>query len=89
MVLAAARLPAAANKTLEVRRSEAADAKGKEMGERRLLQLFLGAAEDRLRAAAGLEPFPAPAPVPQPVSQERKKVRRDRRAWGGVGGPVF
>ena len=34
LVLAAIRLPAAANKTMEVRRSEALDGKGKAMGQR-------------------------------------------------------
>ncbi len=74
LALAAAALPAAANKTVEVRRSEALDGKGKAMGDGDVLRLFLGVAEDRLRAAVGIEPFPAPALPPAPVTAERKKV---------------
>ncbi|GAB4820680.1 hypothetical protein N2152v2_007726 [Parachlorella kessleri] len=93
LVLAATRLPSAANKTLEVRRSEALDGKGQAMGAGDVLRLFLGAAEDRLRARVGIEPFPAPAPPPPAPSQERKKeILSDARVvasqLGGRGGRV-
>lgn len=80
-MVAATQLPSAANKTVELRRSEALDGKGKAMGSGDVLRLFLGAVEDRKRVGAGLEPFPAPAPVPAPVTMERKKVGR---GWVGV-----
>lgn len=72
LVATAAGLPAAANKTFEVRRSEAADAQGRSMGDLDILRLFLGVVPDRYRAKAGLEPFPAPAPPPPPPSDNRK-----------------
>ena len=64
---------AAVNKTMELRRVEAAGDKGKSMSPTSYLQMFLGAVEDRLRTRVGMEPFPAPAPPPAPVSAERKK----------------
>lgn len=64
---------AVVNKTMELRRVEAAGDKGKSMTPTSYLQIFLGAVEDSLRTRVGMEPFPAPAPPPAPVSAERKK----------------
>ena len=72
LVAAAAGLPAAVDKTFEVRRSEAADAQGCSMGDVDTLRLFLGVVPDRYRAKIGLGPFPAPAPPPPPPSDDRK-----------------
>jgi hypothetical protein len=73
VVAAAAGLPAAANKTIEVRRQAAADAQGAAMAPGDMLRMFLGAAPDALRIRVGLEPFPAPAPPPPPPSEQRMK----------------
>ncbi|KAL4457749.1 hypothetical protein ABPG75_012614 [Micractinium tetrahymenae] len=93
MVAAALGTPAAANKTAELRRCEAADAAGKTMSEQDNLRLLLGLAQDRHRPRIGLEPFPAPAPPPPPVTAERKKeilsdVRVIRSVAAGRGGRV-
>ena len=93
VVAAAAGLPAAANKTIEVRRSEAGDAQGREMTRQDTLRLFLSAVEDEKRQTIGLEPFPAPAPLPPAPSETRKneiladprvQEARDRGAGGRV-----
>ncbi len=93
LVATAAGLPAAAGKTIEVRRSEASDAQGKAMDAQETLRLFLGCVQDSRRQAIGLEPFPAPAPPPAPPSEERKaeiladprvKEARERSAGGRV-----
>ena len=91
VVAAAAALPAAANKTFEVRRQEAADAQGRAMAPSDRLRMFLGVQRDAARVQAGLEPFPAPAAPPAPPTEERKKeiladprvVDAQRREAGG------
>ena len=95
VVAAAVNLPGGVgvNKTFEVRRSEAADAQGREMTSQDMLRLFLGVAPDRFRAKIGLEPFPGPAPPPPPPTDERKaeiladsrvKAAQERNAGGRV-----
>jgi hypothetical protein len=91
-VAAAAGLPAASNKTIEVRRQAAADAQGAAIA-RDMLRMFLGAAPDVLRTRVGLEPFPAPAPPPPPPSEQRmKEILGDARVQDaqrrGAGGRV-
>uniref|UniRef100_A0A383VGR7 NADH:ubiquinone oxidoreductase intermediate-associated protein 30 domain-containing protein n=1 Tax=Tetradesmus obliquus TaxID=3088 RepID=A0A383VGR7_TETOB len=72
-VLAALARPEAANKTLELRRGEGAEAKGKSMNEARFNRLFLKLALDRNRWRVGLQPFPRAVPPPPPPSEERTK----------------
>ncbi len=66
------RLPT--GKTFEVRRSEAADARGKSMTHRAFQQLFLQLAQDRHRPRVGLWPFPKAVPPPPPPTEERKQA---------------
>ena len=69
-----------AGKTVEVRRIEAADAKGKSDSPAELKRLFYTSSEDRLRAGIGLPPMPKPVPPPPPPSQERtKEILSDER----------
>ncbi|KAF8071307.1 IP5P13 [Scenedesmus sp. PABB004] len=70
-VAAALCRPDAAWKTLELRRSEAADAQGKGMTPARFNRLFLKLALDRNRWRVGLAPFPKPVPPPPPPSEAR------------------
>ena len=73
-----------AGKTLEVRRSEAADAKGKATTPEQLRRIFYTAVEDRRRATVGLRPLPKPAPPPAPPSEERtKEILADDRVQVG------
>ena len=63
-----------------MRRSEAADAKGKSDSSAQLRQLFYTSTEDRLRSRIGLPPMPKPVPPPPPPSQERtKEILADER----------
>jgi len=73
VVTAATVLPAATDKTFELRRQEALDAQGKAMTSVDMLRLFLGVQRDARRARFGIEPFPSPTPPPAPVTEERKK----------------
>lgn len=77
VVAAVATSPAAANKSFEVRRHEAADGRGVGMGPADMQRLLLGLVEDRHRPRRGLEPLPAPSAPPKPVTDERKKVGSD------------
>eukprot|EP00882_Tetradesmus_deserticola_P007943 GHRQ01008363.1.p2 GENE.GHRQ01008363.1~~GHRQ01008363.1.p2 ORF type:complete len:175 (+),score=63.24 GHRQ01008363.1:870-1394(+) len=70
-VVAALARPEAAGKTLELRRSEAADAKGKAMSEAAFSRLFFKLALDRHRWRVGLQPFPRAVPPPPPPTEER------------------
>ena len=73
-----------AGKTLEVRRSEAADAQGKATTPEQLRRIFYTAVEDRRRATVGLRPLPKPAPPPAPPSEERtKEILADDRVQVG------
>jgi len=54
---------------VEVRRSEAADARGRAPAPADLDRLFLGAAEDRLRPYMRLPPMPGVVPPPPPPSK--------------------
>ncbi len=62
-----------AGKTIEVRRSEAADAKGKSDSAAQLQRLFYSSTQDRSRAQIGLPPMPKPVPPPPPPTEERTK----------------
>ena len=62
-----------AGKTIEVRRSEAADAKGKSDSAAQLQRLFYSSTQDRSRARIGLPPMPKPANPPPPPTEERTK----------------
>lgn len=64
-------LPSSCGKTVEIRRSEAADAVDKSSTPRRMLTQFLMAVPDRRRTHVGLEPFPAVVPPPPPPSEKR------------------
>ncbi|KIZ06137.1 hypothetical protein MNEG_1822 [Monoraphidium neglectum] len=72
VVAAALASPDAANKTFELRRNEAVDAKGKTTGPRQLTRLFLKLALDSHRWRVGLQPFPRAVPPPAPPTEERK-----------------
>ena len=73
-----------AGKTLEVRRCEAADAKGKATTPEQLRRMFYTAVEDRRRATVGLRPLPKPALPPAPPSEERmKEILADDRVQVG------
>lgn len=96
VVVAAAGLPAAAMKTLEVRRGAAADAQGQAMGPGHMLRMFLGTVPDSQRTRIGLEPMPAVVPPPPPPTEQRTKEiladervkavqRRDASPAGGQG----
>ncbi len=63
----------ASGKTIEVRRSEASDAKGKSDSPAQLRRLFYTSTEDRSRVQIGLPPMPKPVPPPAPPSEERTK----------------
>lgn len=83
----------AEGKTVEIRRSEATDAKGKSMDDMQVQKLFLSIANDSIRTRMGLLPFPAPVAPPAPVSQERKEeILADPRVKAatnrGAGGRV-
>ncbi len=65
---------AGAGKTLEVRRSEAADARGKAPTPVDMERLFLGSVLDRHRPRVALPPFPKAAPPPAKPSEQRQKV---------------
>jgi hypothetical protein len=67
------RLVLNAGKTIEVRRSEAADAKGKSDSAAQLQRLFYSSTQDRSRAQIGLPPMPKPVPPPPPPTEERTK----------------
>ncbi|KAI8465804.1 MAG: complex I intermediate-associated protein 30-domain-containing protein [Monoraphidium minutum] len=73
LVAAALASPDAADKTFELRRSEAADAAGKPMGPRQFTRLFLKLAPDAHRWRVGLQPFPKAVPPPAPPTEERTK----------------
>jgi hypothetical protein len=73
-----ARRAHAAGKTVEVRRSEAADARGRTPAPADLDRLFLGAAEDRLRPYMRLPPMPGVVPPPPPPSKRAPARRRPR-----------
>ncbi len=79
MLFAAQRLNrehcATAGKTFEVRRSEAADARGKAMTPSAFQQLFLGLALDRHRARIGLLPFPKASTVLEAAGQSAPAPR--------------
>lgn len=62
-----------AGKTIEFRRSEAADAQGKSDSSAQLRRLFYTSTEDRNRAHIGLPPMPKPVIPPPPPSEERTK----------------
>jgi uncharacterized protein YbjT (DUF2867 family) len=86
-------LPSAARKTFELRRQQAADAKGKEMTHGDMLRLFLGIVPDSARPRIGAEPFPAVVPPPPPPTQDRKEeILADPRVKAasarGAGGRV-
>lgn len=72
VIAAALESPDAANKTFELRRSEALDAKGKAMTPRMMTRMFLKLAPDAHRWRVGLQPFPRAVPPPAPPSEERK-----------------
>ena len=63
-----------AGKTLEVRRSEAADARGRSPSPVDMERLFLGAVLDRHRPRVALPPFPKAAPAPPAPTEQRKQV---------------
>ena len=65
-----------AGKTLEVRRSEAADARGRSPSPADMERLFLGSVLDRNRPRIALPPFPRAAPPPSAPSEQRTKVSR-------------
>ena len=70
---------------MEVRRSEASDAKGKADSSAELRRLFYSSVEDRNRAQIGLPPMPKPVPPPPPPSEERtKEILNDDRVKVGV-----
>lgn len=71
LVVTALSTPEAAGKTIEVRRSEAADAKGQSDSAAQLRRLFYTSTEDRNRAQIGLPPMPKPVPPPPPPTPER------------------
>lgn len=73
VVAAAAGLPAAAGKTFEIRRQQAADAQGRAMTPVDYLRMMLSIQRDAVRTKAGIEPFPTPAPPPPPPTEERKQ----------------
>lgn len=73
LVVTALSTPEAAGKTIEVRRSEAADAKGKSDSAAQLQRLFYSSTQDRSRARIGLPPMPKPANPPPPPTEERTK----------------
>ena len=78
-----------AGKTLEVRRSEAADAKGKATTPQQLRRMFYTAVEDCRRATVGLRPLPKPALPLAPPSEERmKEILADDRVQVGSSKPV-
>ena len=54
---------------MEVRRSEAADARGKTPSSADLERLFMGAVEDRHRPYRRLPPMPGVVPPPPPPSK--------------------
>ena len=65
---------AGAGKTLEVRRSEAADARGKTPSPIDTERLFLGSVLDRHRPRVALPPFPKAAPPPAKPSEQRQQA---------------
>jgi hypothetical protein len=71
LIVATLSLPEACSKTFEVRRSEAADRKGKSMDHKQYRRMFLKLAEDRNRWRVGLGPMPKVVPPPPPPTQER------------------
>ncbi|KAA6425478.1 MAG: hypothetical protein FRX49_04376 [Trebouxia sp. A1-2] len=73
LVVTALSTPEATGKTIEVRRSEAADAKGKSDSAAQLQRLFYSSTQDRSRAQIGLAPMPKPVPPPPPPTEERTK----------------
>lgn len=73
VVDAALSLSVSEGKTVEIRRSEANDAKEKNSEMRDILKLYIDIAKDDMRTRKGLLPFPAPVDPPLPVSEERKK----------------
>ncbi len=73
MTIALPRVVLNAGKTIEVRRSEAADAKGKSDSAAQLQRLFYSSTQDRNRAQIGLPPMPKPVPPPPPPTEERTK----------------
>ena len=58
-----------AGKTLEVRRSEAAAARGRPLNQADLERLWLSSMLDRHRPRINLPPLPSPVPPPPPPSQ--------------------
>ncbi|KAK9820647.1 hypothetical protein WJX81_005527 [Elliptochloris bilobata] len=85
--------PAAAGKTVEVRRCEAADARGRTPSPADLERLFTCAVEDRLRPYRRLPPMPGVVPPPPPPGKERTaEILADERvqaaAAAGRGGRV-
>lgn len=73
VVSSSLKIATAEGKTVEIRRSEAADAQGKSSDAFDILRLYLGTEKDANRTRAGLFPFPAPSAPPAPVSEERKQ----------------
>jgi len=71
-------MPEAANKTFEVRRYEADDAKrilaGGSMSRAQYLRMYLRLADDAHRWRVGLRPMPRPVPPPSPPSEDRTKA---------------
>ena len=65
---------AGAGKTLEVRRGEAADARGRTPSPADIERLFLGSVLDRHRPRVALPPFPKAAPPPAKPSEQRQQV---------------
>ncbi len=59
---------------MEIRRSEAADARNKTPGPASMERLFLGSVLDRHRPRVALPPFPKAAPLPAKPSEQRQQV---------------
>lgn len=78
-------LPSSCGKTVEIRRSEASDAKGKSSTPGSVRTQFLQAFPDRRRTAVGLEPFPAVVPPPPPPSEKRvSEILEDPRVKDAI-----
>jgi len=65
--------PASANRTFELRRSEAAVDAGKKSSLLDVQRMMLALVPDSQRTSMGLRPLPPPCAPPAPVTQERKK----------------
>jgi uncharacterized protein YbjT (DUF2867 family) len=94
-VAAALASPAAAGKTFELRRSEAADAQGIAPSAADTRRMFLALVSDARRPAYGIPPMPQPAPPPPPpdaartaeiLADERVRAAQARVDAGVAGG---